>query len=163
MNSSSRPVDVIGIDHIYVSVRDLERSESFYDAVMQILDFRKVARPLAGGDMHIHYYNRILQFSLRPAAAGSPDHDSYAPGLHHFCFRVAEASDVPHRSRLGRRRGLWSPRRVTGELHRRSDDGRAAPRGVPCQPPTPPGPTPAKLVHVVLSAAPAAGVRRPAR
>jgi glyoxylase I family protein len=94
MSASPDPVDVIGIDHIYVSVSDLERSESFYDSVMRCLGFRKVARPLAGGDLHVHYYNRLLQFTLRPASQGSPDHDSYAPGLHHFCFRVAENSDV---------------------------------------------------------------------
>jgi catechol 2,3-dioxygenase-like lactoylglutathione lyase family enzyme len=94
MDAAPRAVEVIGIDHIYIAVRDLERSERYYDTVMRILDFRKVARPLAGGDMHVHYYNRVLQFSLRPASAGSADHDSYAPGLHHFCFRVAENSDV---------------------------------------------------------------------
>jgi glyoxylase I family protein len=87
-------VDVIGIDHVYISVRNLARSEAFYDGVMRLLDFRKVARPLNGGDMHVHYYNRALQFSLRPSRDGSGTHDPYAPGLHHFCFRVADDADV---------------------------------------------------------------------
>jgi catechol 2,3-dioxygenase-like lactoylglutathione lyase family enzyme len=33
-------VEVIGVDHIFVSVGDLERSEEFYDRVMAILGFR---------------------------------------------------------------------------------------------------------------------------
>jgi hypothetical protein len=34
-------VDTIGIDHVYIAVRDMERSEEFYDAVMEVLGFRK--------------------------------------------------------------------------------------------------------------------------
>ena len=30
-------VEIIGIDHLYVAVRDLRRSEQFYDRVMDVL------------------------------------------------------------------------------------------------------------------------------
>ena len=86
-------VEVIGIDHVYVAVRDLGRAEAFYDRVMEILGFRK-ARSTIAGDPHVHYYNRQFGFSLRPARPGSPDHDPYAPGLHHFCFRVVDEAAV---------------------------------------------------------------------
>ncbi len=33
--------ETIGIDHIYITVSDLTRSERFYDCVMGILGFRK--------------------------------------------------------------------------------------------------------------------------
>ena len=33
--------EVIGIDHIYLSVMDVNRSEKFYDTIMPILGFRK--------------------------------------------------------------------------------------------------------------------------
>jgi catechol 2,3-dioxygenase-like lactoylglutathione lyase family enzyme len=47
--------DVIGIDHIYVTVSDLEASEQFYDGVMiEILGFRKNKFSIAG-DLHIQY------------------------------------------------------------------------------------------------------------
>ena len=36
----SMPVEVIGIDHVYLSVRDLARAEAFYDRVMPILGYR---------------------------------------------------------------------------------------------------------------------------
>jgi catechol 2,3-dioxygenase-like lactoylglutathione lyase family enzyme len=87
------PVEVIGIDHVYVAVRDLARSARFYDGVMTVLGYRKVESEI-GGDPHVHYYNRQFGFSLRPARAGTPDHDSYAPGLHHFCFRVVDERAV---------------------------------------------------------------------
>jgi len=88
------PVEVIGIDHVYLAVRDLARSEAFYDRVMTgVLGYRKATGPI-GGAPHVHYYNRQFGFSLRSAQPGTPDHDPYAPGLHHFCFRVVDAAAV---------------------------------------------------------------------
>ncbi len=91
-------VEVIGIDHVYVTVRDPEGSEGFYDRVMGVLGFRK-RRGTIGGDPHVHYYNRHYGYSLRPAREGSPDHDPYAPGLHHFCFRVVDEAAVDRAAR----------------------------------------------------------------
>ena len=85
--------EVTGIDHIYVAVSDLAVSEAFYDRVMLLaLGFRK-NRFTFGGDQHIQYFNRHFGYVLRPARVKSR-HDSYAPGLHHFCFRVESAADV---------------------------------------------------------------------
>lgn len=41
-------LEVTGIDHLYISVRDLRASEKFYDPVMQALGFRKSTRDIAG-------------------------------------------------------------------------------------------------------------------
>ena len=84
--------EVIGIDHIYISVSDRARAEAFYDQVMSILRFRKNAFSIAG-DPHIQYFNRHFGYVVRPAKVNSP-HDPYAPGLHHLCFRVEVAADV---------------------------------------------------------------------
>ena len=86
-------VEVIGIDHVYVTVGDLQRSEEFYDSVMPILGFRKRTGTI-GSDPHLHYYNRCFGYSLRPARNVTSDHDPYAPGLHHFCFRVVDEAAV---------------------------------------------------------------------
>lgn len=91
-------VEVIGIDHVYVTVRDLRRSEVFYDHVMGALGFRK-GRGDMGGEPHLHYYNRHFGYSLRPAKEGTHDHDPYAPGLHHFCFRVVDEAAVDRAAR----------------------------------------------------------------
>lgn len=87
-------IEVSGIDHIYLAVRDLAHSQRFYDPAMRVLGFRKAVRPLAGGDLHVHYFNRAFQISLRPASPDAPNHDPYAPGLHHLCLRVADHAAV---------------------------------------------------------------------
>ena len=87
------PVEIIGIDHVYLAVADLDRSEAFYDRVMPVLGYRK-HRSAIGGAPHVHFYNRQFGFSLRPARPGAPAHDPYAPGLHHFCFRIVDEPAV---------------------------------------------------------------------
>ncbi len=84
--------DIIGIDHIYITVSDMARSEAFYDRAMALLGFRKNAFVI-GGDAHLQYFNRHFGYVLRPAKTASA-HDSYAPGLHHLCLRVDSVADV---------------------------------------------------------------------
>lgn len=85
--------EVTGIDHIYITVSDLEKSERFYDqALLRILGFRKNRFTLAG-DPHIQYFNRHFGFVLRPARVIAA-HDAYSPGLHHFCLRVDSIAEV---------------------------------------------------------------------
>lgn len=84
--------EIIGIDHIYLAVSDLARSERFYDVVMKTLGFRKNEFEL-DGERHIQYYNRHFGYVLRPAR-GERSHDPYAPGLHHLCLRVESEQEV---------------------------------------------------------------------
>jgi catechol 2,3-dioxygenase-like lactoylglutathione lyase family enzyme len=84
--------DIIGIDHIYVTVTDMARSERFYDRVMTVLGFRKNAFTIAG-DPHVQYFNRHFGYVLRPAKSHSA-HDPYSPGLHHLCLRIDSISGV---------------------------------------------------------------------
>lgn len=84
--------EVIGIDHIYVTASNLERSETFYDVVMKVLGFRKNQFQI-DGEKHIQYYNRHFGYVLRPARSPGP-HNPYAPGLHHFCLRVESEEEV---------------------------------------------------------------------
>ena len=85
-------VEVIGIDHLYLTVSDLPRSEEYYDRIMPVLGFKKNSFQNEG-DLHIQYYNRHFGFVLRPARTKSV-HDPLAPGLHHFCFRVEDCAAV---------------------------------------------------------------------
>lgn len=84
--------EVIGIDHLYVTVSDLASSERFYDVVMGALGFRKSEFAIHG-ERHLQYYNRHFGYVLRPARR-SVAHDPYAPGLHHLCLRVEGESEV---------------------------------------------------------------------
>lgn len=86
-------MEILGLDHLYLAVRDFAASESFYDRVMAGLGFKK-GDLAVGGAPHAHYFNRTMQLSIRPARDGTPDHDSYAPGLHHLCLQARTESDV---------------------------------------------------------------------
>lgn len=90
-------VEIVGIDHIYLAVSDLARSEKFYDRVLALLDFRKIDAPI-GGEPHRHYFNKAMQISIRPAHGG--EHDPYAPGLHHLCLQVQDNAAVDKISQL---------------------------------------------------------------
>lgn len=85
--------EIIGIDHIYIAVRDLGLSEAFYDQVMPELGFRKNTFSINDAP-HIQYYNRYFGYVLRPAGQNTPAHNPYQSGLHHLCFRVESIEDV---------------------------------------------------------------------
>lgn len=98
-------VEVTALDHIYVAVADLNRSERFYDVVMKILGFRKGTKPIAG-ERHLHYFNPVTQYTIRRAKAGAPGHDPYAVGLHHVCFQVASGAEVDEAAHMLREEGV---------------------------------------------------------
>lgn len=87
------PVEILGFDHVFLAVRDLERSQVFYDVLMRVLGFRKNEGRI-DGDEHVHYYNRHFGFTLRPARDRTREHDPYAAGLHHLCLRVLDVAAV---------------------------------------------------------------------
>ena len=90
---SNRMIEVIGIDHVYLTVSNLDVSKRFYDTVLtDTLGFRTNSF-LINGDTHVQYYNRHFGLVLRPARSAAP-HDAYAPGLHHLCLRVDSEADV---------------------------------------------------------------------
>jgi glyoxylase I family protein len=96
-------VEVVGLDHVYLTVSDLARSEAFYDTVLGLLDFRKIDAAISG-EPHRHYFNKIMQISIRPAHGGK--HNPYAPGLHHLCLQVADRDAVDKLAGLLRAAGI---------------------------------------------------------
>ena len=93
MKRRSPTPELLGLDHVYLTVSDFGRAQKFYDRLMKALGFKKGTASI-GGAPHCHYYNRNLQISIRPARRTSRKHDSYAPGLHHLCLRVANNAAV---------------------------------------------------------------------
>jgi catechol 2,3-dioxygenase-like lactoylglutathione lyase family enzyme len=98
-------VDIIALDHLYISVSDFERSEKFYDGVMRALGFYKGTLAV-GGEPHAHYFNRVMQYSIRPARRRIGEHDPYAPGVHHVCFQVKDRHAVDEAAAALRRLGV---------------------------------------------------------
>jgi catechol 2,3-dioxygenase-like lactoylglutathione lyase family enzyme len=96
--------EVIGIDHIYITVSNLERAKKFYDPVMKILGFRNNLIML-NNEEHIQYYNRYFGYVLR-AAHIKEKHNSYAPGLHHLCFRVESKNDIKEIANMIKDKGI---------------------------------------------------------
>lgn len=86
-------LEVTALDHIYVTVTDIDSSERFYDSVMKVLGFRKGTKPI-NNERHLHYFNPVTQYTIRPAKQPATRHDPYSPGLHHVCFRVPSQIDV---------------------------------------------------------------------
>lgn len=80
------------IDHIYLSVSDFSRSQTFYDLIMRELGQHKGDQVIAG-EPHAHYFGSQFQLTIRPAKSAHK-HDSYAPGLHHLGFQVETRADV---------------------------------------------------------------------
>ena len=97
--------EIIGIDHIYLSVKSLESSVAYYDTVLgEILGFRKNSFTL-NGNPHVQFYNRQFGFVLRQARAEGTT-GGELPGLHHFCFRVQSEDDVDRVAAAMRAKGL---------------------------------------------------------
>ncbi len=90
----NQQINITGVAHIYISVSDIARSQRFYNPIMKLLGFKRSSGPLAGGDYHVHYWNRITQYTLRPARTVDRPHDPYAPGLHHICFWVETTEEI---------------------------------------------------------------------
>ncbi len=89
------PIEVLGDEHIDVTVNDLARSTAFYDKVMPALGFKR----LPDNDRNnIRWANAHLSFAIRPSATGA-DFDRYRVGLHHLAFRAKSrhAIDEFHR------------------------------------------------------------------
>ena len=97
-------VEVVGLDHLYLTVTDVAASEPWYDAVFGLLDFRKTDTAIAGAP-HRHYFNSIMQVSIRQSKSAAK-HDPYAPGLHHVCLQVADNAAVDTFHRLVTARGF---------------------------------------------------------
>ena len=105
-------IEVIGIDHIYISVSQLARSEKYYDQIMPLLGFKKNTFRNEG-DLHIQYYNRHFGYVLRPARAEAAP-GPLRPGLHHICFRVEDCAAL---DRIAQQFGVLRIEHSTPQLY----------------------------------------------
>ncbi len=97
--------EVIGIDHVYFSVRSLPVSEKYYDTVLEnILGFRKNTFVLSDNP-HVQYFNRHFGFVIRQAREAG-EFNSESAGLHHFCLRVEKEEDVDRAAAAMRAAGI---------------------------------------------------------
>ena len=81
------------MNHLSLTVTDMERSLEFYDAVLGFLGYQRFET-----EEHLALYAKsgIGAVTLSPANPDSPNktHDRYSPGLHHFAFDADSREDV---------------------------------------------------------------------
>ena len=84
------PVEVLGVEHIDVTVNDLARSVIFYDQVMPALGFKR----LPDNDRNnLRWANGHMSFALRPAREPS-GFNRYRVGLHHLAFKAKSRAAI---------------------------------------------------------------------
>lgn len=84
-------MQILGLDHIDLSVSDLTRSRAFYDSVLTALGFHRIT-----DDGTIVWRGPHLEIGIRAATSGEDGkpHDRYDVGLHHLAFRAENRADV---------------------------------------------------------------------
>ena len=87
------PLDVLGFDHVDLTVNDLQRSLAFYLEVLGELGFQRVEDGQSGSAI---FANGITSIAIRdpsPHQRGAR-FDRYRVGLHHLALRAAGRRDV---------------------------------------------------------------------
>ena len=84
-------IEVLGVEHIDLTVNDVARSRAFYDKVLGELGFRKFE-----GDDYIHWANAQMTLAIRGASAPkrAAHFDRYRVGMHHLALRARSRADV---------------------------------------------------------------------
>jgi glyoxylase I family protein len=85
------PIAVLGVEHIDLTVNDVQRSRAFYDKVLGELGFRKYE-----GNDYVAWANAQMTLAIRAASAANRAacFDRYRVGLHHLAFRARSRADV---------------------------------------------------------------------
>jgi glyoxylase I family protein len=84
-------IEVLGVEHIDLTVNDVARSRAFYDHVLGELGFRSYHN-----DDYIFWANGQMTIAIRAASEANRDarFDRYRVGLHHLAFRALSRAAV---------------------------------------------------------------------
>lgn len=84
-------VEVLGLDHIDLTVRSLERSIPFYQEVLGKLGFSRIAH-----QSYIGWSNGRINIAIREAEAAERNtpFNRYRAGLHHIALKARTRDDV---------------------------------------------------------------------
>jgi len=85
-------MEVLGLEHIDLTVNDVARSVAFYSCVLEALGFERFDHPAQLAS----WSNGKFSITLRPAAPefAQASFDRYRVGLHHLALKVKERADV---------------------------------------------------------------------
>src|ERR1700722_20649720 len=87
----SMAIEVLGVEHIDLTVNDVTRSRAFYDKVLGELGFRKFE-----GDDYIHWANPQMTIAIREASGVHRDaeFDRYRVGLLPMALRARARAEI---------------------------------------------------------------------
>jgi catechol 2,3-dioxygenase-like lactoylglutathione lyase family enzyme len=85
-------IDVLGVDHVHLTVRDLAASIPFYDKVLGALGFRRV--PVESPDHDVNWANAHVTVGIYAAGEAGVAHDRRRPGFHHLALRARTRADL---------------------------------------------------------------------
>jgi glyoxylase I family protein len=85
------PIEVLGVEHIDLTVNNVARSRAFYDKVLGELGFRKF-----DDENYLHWSNALMTIAIRAAsdAHRGAEFDRYRVGFHHLALRARSRADV---------------------------------------------------------------------
>ena len=91
-------MEINGVAHVILTVRDLERSKPFYTALLSHFGLTQVV----DNAEYLYFVGGRTAVGLRPAG---PEHrearfEQWRAGLHHVCFRARSRDDVDSVERL---------------------------------------------------------------
>ncbi len=87
------------INHLTLTVSDIERAEPFYDAILKFMGYQQVDK----NDVFIMWWSKDAGAILISAAnPNSPNkvHDRYSPGIHHLAFNADSREQVDNLHKL---------------------------------------------------------------
>ncbi|MGZ3417471.1 MAG: VOC family protein [Polyangiales bacterium] len=82
-------MEINGIAHVILTVRDVVRSRPFYVALLEHMGLTRVVDV----DTYLYYVGGRTAVGLRPGTVDAPFEQGH-PGLHHVCFRARSREDV---------------------------------------------------------------------
>src|SRR5436309_16102805 len=94
------PMDVLGLDHVDLTVNDFARSIPFYEKVLGALGFRRVPHAI-----YVVWANAHLVIGLRPAERDAA-FDRYRVGLQHLALRLRTRDEVDRFHEVLGRQGI---------------------------------------------------------
>ena len=85
-------MEVLGVEHIDLTVNQLARSTAFYTTVLGALGFERFRHP----DQHASWSNGKLSITIRPAPNELADaaFNRYRVGLHHLAFKMKQRAHI---------------------------------------------------------------------
>ena len=85
-------MEINGVAHVMLTVRDIKRSRAFYEALLEHMGLTRVVDT----DEYLYYVGGRTAVGLRPASGEHVDaaFDQGHCGLHHVCFRARHREDV---------------------------------------------------------------------